>query len=87
MQNPNEVAELALACAHDSVERLIALIGSNEAWADGRAAPELALIEMTRADEDNKPARDQWTGHAALDLLMAAREAIAPTGESKPNHR
>jgi hypothetical protein len=85
MPNPDELAELALTCARDAVDRLIALIGPAEPWADGANAPELALIELTRRDEDNQPKRAAWEGHSALDLLMAAREVFAPTDRSEPD--
>jgi hypothetical protein len=81
------VAELALTCARDSVDRLIALIGSAEPWAEGLAAPELALIELTRRDEDNQPRRAVLEGFAALDLLMAAREVLAPGDGPDPHPR
>jgi len=75
---PDDVAQIALTCARDAVNRLIALVGSPEPWTDDRAEPELALITLTRRDENNQSKREVWEGHAALDLLMAAREVLAP---------
>jgi hypothetical protein len=79
---PQDVAELALICARDAVSRLVVLIGSDLPWADGGAAPETALIELTRRDEADHTDRASWEGHAALDLLMAARTVLAPVGDA-----
>jgi hypothetical protein len=80
MPSPEEVAELALTCARDALDRLIALIGSGEPRADGKAAPERALIERTRRDEDKQPRRSLLERFAALELLMAASDVLAPSG-------
>ena len=87
MPNPQEVAELALTCARDAVDRLVALIGSAEPWADGKAAPEIALIELTRRDETTQASRAAWEGHAALDLLFGARQVLAPVDEPDEKNR
>jgi hypothetical protein len=78
MPTADEVATLALHCAQEASARLVELIGSSAPWADGRAAPELALISLTRSTEATDSQSEAFEGHAALDLLMAAREVLAP---------
>jgi hypothetical protein len=82
MPSPDEIAEMALACARDAVDRLVDLIGTGEPWADRLAEPELALAELTRRDQDTRSQRETWEGHAALELVFAARTVLAPYPEA-----
>jgi hypothetical protein len=60
------------------VDRLVALIGTDAPWADGGGRPEIALIELTRADERTHTDRVTWEQDAALSLLIGARNILAP---------
>jgi hypothetical protein len=82
MPTPEEIAQLAMTCARDALDRLVGLIGSGAPWDGDSAAPEKALIEMTRARETDQADRSSWEGHAALDLLMGARLVLAPADDA-----
>ena len=52
---------------------------------DGSVAPELTLIEITRHAESGGADRASWEGHAALELLFAARQVLAPDEDDDAN--
>lgn len=79
MVEDREVVRFAVACAREAVDRIVTLIQADPPSSfEDALAPEFALIESLQGDDATRDDGRRHEEHAALSLLMGARNSLFP---------
>src|SRR5262245_40328182 len=78
MPTAQEIAEFAVVCATDAVDRLVEFIGDDEPDPDDTAQPETILIQFQEKAIGNAGDRRTWEYISALNLVIGARAVRHP---------
>jgi hypothetical protein len=73
MLSAREIADFAVASAHDAVDRVISFIQTDPPSFEDWTEPETALIEARQSTDRNVLDRGTWEHHAASMMLTAVR--------------